>query len=88
MKMPSLIESIDGTLTHAEIERLKFPVAWSGTKDAAEGRAEETALHDLADSALAELAEAYRGWRGDLEGMQLAVRFERGESVEIVEISA
>ena len=85
--MPTLCESVHGTLNRDEIERLKFPVAWCGTKDAAEGKAEESAVHDLADSALAELEQAYEGWESDSETLELAVRFEHGEIVEIVVVS-
>jgi len=78
----SLKSELNGTMTRDEIERLKFPVAWSATKDRAEGKAEEEELCETANEALDQLQEAYLYHE---EETDLAVRFEAGEIAEIVE---
>jgi len=79
----SLKSDLNGTMTGEAIERLKFPVAWSATKDRAEEAAEEEELHEVANEALDQLQEAYLYHE---EPSDLAVRFEAGEIAEIVEV--
>lgn len=79
----SLKTDLSGTFTLADLNRLKFSVAWSGTKDAAEGQAEETELHALAGEATERL-QAYYDERGDGES-DYAVKIEAGEILEVVE---
>jgi len=79
----SLKSELNGTMDRDAIERLKFPVAWSVTKDRAEGAAEEEELREVANEALDLLQEAYLYHE---EETDLAARFEGGEIAEIVEI--
>ena len=90
--MPTLCESVHGTLNYKQIKRLKA-FAWSGTMEGPEGRAEEVALSRLADAALAELDMAYlymnhMYMKIDSVATDLGVRFEHGEIAEIVIVPA
>jgi hypothetical protein len=81
----SLVSDLNGQFSLSELERLKFPVAWSGTKPESEQEAEETALHALAREAIGQLQEAYN--HTDLEeGQELEIKIVDGEISEIVEV--
>ena len=79
----SLRSNLTGTFSLDDLKRLKFPVAWSGTVDRAEARAEEAELRAFADEA-AEQLQTYYDEQGDGES-EYAVKIEAGEIVEIVE---
>ena len=80
----SLRSEINGTLTLSDLECLKFPVAWSGTKDREEAVAEEAELSRFADDATEQLELAYTHWDSDDDALALGVKVTNGEILEIV----
>lgn len=78
-----LRSELNGTFTHEELERLGFPVAWSGTKDQGEAAGEEADMGRLIADAKQQLEEAYLQMGRDNE---LAVKIVDGEIEEIVEV--
>jgi hypothetical protein len=80
----SLRSKLNGTFGVADLDRMKFPVARSGTKDTAEATQEEAELGEFVDQAKAKLQSAYDQGDGKSE---LAIKIEAGEIVEIIEIA-
>jgi hypothetical protein len=71
----TMIRDITGEYDRAALDRLLWPVAWSGTVDAETRAAEESALSDLVDEAREALAS---------DPDAVAVRIEAGAVVSTV----
>ena len=81
----TLVSKLNGSFSLSDLERLKFPVAWSGTVPKSDQETEEAALRALANKAARQFQEAYDYW--DIsEGKELEIRIVDGEITEIVEV--
>lgn len=77
----TLLSNLSGDFDFDDLKRLKFPVAWSGTKDQEEADKEEEELHDFVREAEAALREAYDYREDDVD---YKIRVKDGEIIEIV----
>jgi hypothetical protein len=83
MASTTIRDNLTGTFTRDQLQRLTWPIAWSGTVPASEQADEEAALRTFARDAIAAIEEAELHLGG-----AMAAKVESGEIVEIVEIVA
>lgn len=83
--MATLISSLNGTFSLAELSRLKWPVAWNVTVPKSEQESQESELRSLANEAISQLEEAYIYCELE-EGQELEIKIVNGEITEIVTV--
>jgi hypothetical protein len=77
----SLRSELSGRFSLDQLDRLTFPIAWSGTKDTTEAQQEEADLHELVREAQEQLQAAYD--MSDIDDVEYEIEIKDGEIVEI-----
>ena len=80
----SLVSDLNGTFSHSELERLLWPIAWSGTVPVSEQVDQESTLHARVNEAIDQLQEAYT-YAKLSEDKELEIKIVNGEITEVVE---